>query len=220
MTVIAECAFPPNPPPLGEDVRVPAGTRVELERIVPTGQGMLPYVLVESDDPDGFVSSLREQSAVESVEVLDGEESVALLRVRWTAVGSVVHWLGDADAALLGLEGNADGWLLRLRAEKAVVEAFDTHCREQGVQFDLRRLYEGGDDEQLLGRRVTEIQRETLRLAYETGYYEEPRETTLGELAAELDVGERAVSRRLRRGVGNLLAAEFGNRPRNGEGVT
>jgi hypothetical protein len=214
MTVIAECAFPPNPPPLGEGVRVPEGTRVELERVVPTGQGMLPYVLVESDDTDGFVSFVREQPAIESVEVLDGEESAALLRVHWTGEG-VVHWLEGVDAALLRLVGDANGWSLRVRGEKDVVEAFDAHCRERGAGFDLLRLYESGDDEHLLGRRVTELQRETLRLAHETGYYEEPRETTLGELAEDLCVGERAVSRRLRRGIGNLLTAEFGERPRD-----
>jgi hypothetical protein len=133
MTVIAECAFPPNPPPLGEGVRVPEGTRVELERVVPTGQGMLPYVLVESDDTDGFVSFVREQPAVESVEVLDGEESAALLRVHWTGEG-VVHWLEGVDAALLRLVGDANGWSLRVRGEKDVVEAFDAYCRERGAR--------------------------------------------------------------------------------------
>ncbi|MEF8842565.1 MAG: helix-turn-helix domain-containing protein [Haloarculaceae archaeon] len=71
----------------------------------------------------------------------------------------------------------------------------------------------------MLGPRVTETQRETLRLAYEAGYYEEPRETTLGELATELGVGERAVFRRLRRGTRGLLAATFGDRAAHREDV-
>lgn len=213
MTVIAEFAFPPDPPPLGEGIRVPTGTRVELERVVPTGDGMLPYVLIESDDVEAFVATFSEQPPVGSVEALDVQESTALLRVRWTAERGVVHWFGEVDAALLGLVGDSAGWLLRVRGEKAVVGAFDAYCRERGVQFELRRLYERGGGEALSGTRVTETQRGTLRLAYDAGYYVEPRETTLGDLADELGIGERAVSRRLHRGIRNLLAAEFGDRP-------
>ena len=214
MTVIAECAFPPDSLPLGEAVRIPRGTRVELDRVVPTDRGMLPYLWVESDDPGAFVARLREQPAVASVEMLDRQGSTTLLRARWTGSESVVRWLADSEAALLDLVGDGTGWLLRIRGEAGVVESFAAYCRERGTTFELRRLYEL--DEQgrgrTLGPRVTATQRETLRLAYEAGYYEEPRETTLGELAAELGVGERAVSRRLRRGVRNLLATTFGER--------
>jgi hypothetical protein len=215
MTVIAEYAFPPDGLPLGEGVEVPPGTRVELERVVPTVQGPLPYVWVGGTDPDGFVASLRERPVAESVDVLDRHDSVVLLRVRWTGEESVVGWLAATDAALLDLSGDAQEWLLRFRGGYDVVEAFDAYCRERGVPFELRRLYEPSGGAAVLGRRVTATQRETLRLAYEGGYYEEPRETTLGELAEELCVGERAVSRRLRRGIGNLLTAEFGERPRD-----
>ena len=219
MTVIAEYAFPPDALPLGEDIEIPRGTRVELERVVPTAQGPLPYVWVEGADPEGFVAPLREGPAVESVDVLDRHDSVVLLRVRWTGAESVVGWLAATDAALLDLSGDAEEWLLRFRGGYDVVEAFDAHCRELGVPFELRRLYEPSDGAAVLGPRVTATQRETLRLAYEGGYYEEPRETTLAELATELGVGERAVSRRLRRGLRSLLATEFGDRPRSRNGM-
>lgn len=216
MTVIAECAFPSDALPLGEAVRVPAGTRLELERVVPTDQGSLPYVWVEGDGADGFVTALRAQPAVASADVLDRHGSAALLRVRWREAGGVVRWFDGSDATLLGLVGDSEGWVLRLRGRHEDVEAFDAYCRERGTPFELRRLYESSDDAAALGPQVTETQRETLRLAYEAGYYEEPRETTLGGLAGELGVGERAVSRRLRRGVRGLLAATFGERSRNG----
>jgi predicted DNA binding protein len=219
MTVIAEYAFPPGSFPLGERVRAPPGTRVELERVVPTDQGSLPYVRVEGDDPDGFVEELRAQPAVASVDVLDRHDSAVLLRVRWAGVESVVRWFDRSDATLLELVGDAEEWVLRLRGRQEDVESFDAYCRDLGAAFELRRLYSPSDGTAVLGPRITETQRETLRLAYEGGYYEEPRETTLGELAAELGVGERAVSRRLRRGVRSLLAATFGDRPRSRDDV-
>lgn len=212
MTVIAEYAFLPESFPLGEAVRAPPGTRIELERVVPTDQGSLPYVWVEGDDPDGFVETLRVQPAVASVDVLDRHDSAVLLRVRWTGVESVVRWFDRSDATLLELVGDAEEWMLRFRGRYEDAEAFDAHCRDLEATFKLRRLYSPSDGTAVLGPRVTETQQETLRLAYEAGYYEEPRETTLGELAAELGVGERAVSRRLRRGVRSLLATTFGDR--------
>lgn len=44
---------------------------------------------------------------------------------------------------------------------------------------------------------ITEKQREALELAKESGYYETPRETSLGELANELGISESAASQRL-----------------------
>lgn len=181
----------PRPFPLGEAVRVPPGIHVELERVVPTDQGPLPYVRIESDDPDGFVAALRVQPAVASLDALDRHDSTVLLRVRWTGGESVVRWLGEADVVLLepGLRRRG---VATPRCEYGVVEAFDAYCRERGTPFELRRLYEPSSGAAVPDPEVTETQREALRLAYEAGYYEEPRETTLGELAAELGVGERA----------------------------
>lgn len=56
---------------------------------------------------------------------------------------------------------------------------------------------------------LTPPQRETLKLAYERGYYEIPRGASLMELAGELGVSDQACSERLRRGVQRLLAEEF-----------
>lgn len=53
---------------------------------------------------------------------------------------------------------------------------------------------------------LTQAQRETLVRAYEAGYFEEPRGVTLAELAEQQDLLPGAVSGRLRRGLGQLLA--------------
>lgn len=44
---------------------------------------------------------------------------------------------------------------------------------------------------------ITEKQWEAAKLAVESGYYDQPRETTLDELATELDISKSAVSQRL-----------------------
>lgn len=45
---------------------------------------------------------------------------------------------------------------------------------------------------------LTAVQRQTLLRAVEAGYYSDPREATLTDLAAEFDVSKSAVSQRLR----------------------
>lgn len=67
----------------------------------------------------------------------------------------------------------------------------------------LRRITDGcegvGDEMQEVDlTELTEKQRETLNLAIEGGYYEQPSGLSLKELAADLDVSKQAVSQRLR----------------------
>ncbi|ELY85093.1 helix-turn-helix domain-containing protein [Natrialba taiwanensis] len=56
-------------------------------------------------------------------------------------------------------------------------------------------------------RRLTPTERETIHRAVTGGYYDVPREATLGDLAAELGVSDAAVSKTLRRAERKLLVS-------------
>jgi PAS domain S-box-containing protein len=58
---------------------------------------------------------------------------------------------------------------------------------------------------------LTERQREVLRTAYESGFFESPRETTGAELADLLDVSQPTVTHHLREGQRRLFAVLFGD---------
>ncbi len=58
---------------------------------------------------------------------------------------------------------------------------------------------------------LTEKQRHTLEVALELGYFETPRDITLKELAAELDITHQALSERLRRATAALATAALRN---------
>ncbi|WP_436934516.1 helix-turn-helix domain-containing protein [Halovenus marina] len=68
---------------------------------------------------------------------------------------------------------------------------------ETTVEFDLGSL--------------TDKQRQTLRLALRTGYYERPRKTDLTELATELGISKSAVSQRLRTAEHKLIKQALGH---------
>jgi DNA-binding transcriptional ArsR family regulator len=53
---------------------------------------------------------------------------------------------------------------------------------------------------------LTETQRETLEVAVTNGYYEDPKEISLEELASKLDITKSALSRRLKRAEANLVS--------------
>jgi predicted DNA binding protein len=54
---------------------------------------------------------------------------------------------------------------------------------------------------------LTAAQREALLTALDAGYFEEPREVTLDEVATELDISQPAAGGLLRRGIKRLLLA-------------
>jgi hypothetical protein len=67
------------------------------------------------------------------------------------------------------------------------------------MRAEVRRLRTVPDDRPEL---LTPVQRRTLVVAIEQGYFEIPRQSTLDDLAADLGVSKQAVSERLRRALG------------------
>jgi predicted DNA binding protein len=211
VTAIAELAFPTEAYPLGEAVSVPEGTHVELERIVPTGEEVLPYLWVESTTPTAFVDHLRAQPAVRTAEVIYEDDGEMLLRAAWRlGPGSLLRFVADVDVALVSARGTADGWEVELRGPRSVLRRVETFCRERGIESRLVRVYEATPSGSAPDRYdLTPLQYETLVTSLEAGYFDEPRAVTLEELAGDLDVSARAVSRRIRRGTANVLRAEL-----------
>jgi predicted DNA binding protein len=211
VTAIAELTFPTEAYPLGEAVSVPEGTHVELERIVPTGEEILPYLWVESATPTAFVDHLRAQLAVRTVEVVYESDGEMLLRATWRLGRAILlRFIADAEVALVSARGTAEGWEVELRGPRSVLGRVETFCRERDIESRVVRVYEAtpsGNDPDRYG--LTSLQYETLVTALEAGYFDEPRAVTLEELAGDLDVSARAVSRRIRRGTANVLRAEL-----------
>ena len=99
----------------------------------------------------------------------------------------------DERGATLSLVGPQD----------AIADTVDGY-RTADVSPGLERLgaYEGGDRPL---DALTDRQSETLRTAYELGYYEVPRETTTDEVAAAVGVDPSTAAEHLQRAERNLL---------------
>lgn len=179
--------------------------RVSFEQVVPVAEEFLPSVRVTGDDEaiaacERAVRSSPDVTALDRVERTDG---FATYRVSWT--GETVERfravLGDAVL----LEATAtDAWHVHLRfPDHDSVTAFRTRARDRGMRAEVLRVRTVPEDSQTS---LTPIQRRTLVVAVDRGYFEVPRQATLDDLAADLGVSKQAVSERLRRALGSVAA--------------
>lgn len=91
-----------------------------------------------------------------------------------------------------------------------LVEALKSTVERLSLRRLLRVDATGDSDVRTLDlSSLTETQRQTAMKAVEAGYYERPRETSVGELAAEMDISESAMSQRLAAIESKLALATF-----------
>lgn len=116
--------------------------------------------------------------------------------------GFVLH----ARSSMIGDEmwGWHERWLL---PDYEVLHTIWQEALEKGFEFEIiqYQTWDGTLGEYTVAKTLTEEQRDTLALAYEMGYFTEPRETNLEELADELGISPSAVAGRLKRGMKLLI---------------
>lgn len=99
-----------------------------------------------------------------------------------------------------------NGWMLQLQLEDHdALYDLDEYARAEGIRFDVLELKQRGELDDRFDFGLTESQVEALIAAYRHGYYDEPRDASLEELASLLDLSRTATSGRLRRGSATLV---------------
>ena len=183
--------------------------RIELDRVVPTNDAVIPYFWIYADDTTDLTADLSEEGGIDAIKVIDEVEKQMFVRIDWNLDHeSVLTALVDTDVTLLSGRGDAEGWTFEVRAnEQPEISEFQTYCRERDIPIELTELHAiasfGRDREYDL----TDGQRKALILGYSRGYFDSPRDATQDDLAAELDITRQAVSSRLQRGTRRLVAS-------------
>ncbi|QRV16326.1 helix-turn-helix domain-containing protein [Haloterrigena salifodinae] len=202
MSVIVEFTLDDEDFRLGQVLAEPPDMYIELERIVPTGSSLIPFLWVEGDDTETFEQRVSESEHVTSFTVLDRFDDWVLYRMEWkTEQQDVLEGLEASDAAVLEAYGNS-GWTFRLRfPTHDQVSQFYNYCMEYEIPIDITRSYtltERSDVAQQFD--LSNEQREALVLALQRGYYDTPSDVTMSDLADELGISQQAVSNRIVRG--------------------
>lgn len=217
MATLVEFSVAADDFPFGALFAAVPGASVELERIVPTTESLFPYVWIRGGERAAIESALESAAAVTAFTLIDDLGDRGLLyRATWSpTVDGIIDTIVASNVTLLSAIGKRDRWRFRLRADDhGSIGAFQDRCREKGIRIDVSRLQPLGtidrDDE------ITAAQLEALELAYERGYFDDPRRATLDELATELGITRQSLAGRLRRGHRNVLAGLFGLEGENG----
>lgn len=222
MTIIAEFELPASEFVLSHTFQNTSDVRIEVERIaVDVDRELRPHFWVSDHDLDEFEESLAVDPSVEDVRRLDDAEHGRLYAARWTGpVQPLVYAIDDVDGVVLNALGEDGRWVVRIMFDDPEsLSDFHDFSSAYDLEFELRRLYEGSNLASPNLPRVSREQRELVECAYARGYFEVPREATLEGLAEEFDISTNAASKRLRRGLANVLHdTAIGSSPSVSEG--
>ena len=164
---------------------------------------------VEGDSFDAVESAIAEATMVEHPVVFAELDDRRLYRVDFNEAGSTINLMGEfieVGAVLEAAHADSEGWHCRIRFpnREAYHHVYD-FCTSNGITVHIERVWERRTGEPEDGSALTDVQRETLIAAVESGYLDVPRGCSLEELGEQLGVSQSSVSERFRRGVKNLV---------------
>jgi hypothetical protein len=208
VSTIVEFTVPADEFPLGNIFQDFPEVEIELERVIPTNYAVIPYFWVWGPDVSDITAHFKGSSAVESVELVDEVKGGGLFRAEWnTDMESILKGIMKTDVILVSATGSEVKWRFELRAvDTREITSFHHYCSTADINISVTRLYalsqlQTGDQ-----YHVTSSQEEALTAAFHAGYFDEPREATLEEIAREMDITRQSLAARLRRGHRNLIA--------------
>ena len=207
MATEATFTMPSDEFPLGTVFEQLPGVTVELERIIPAREVVIPYFWIRGAAVDDVEGAFTEHPGVEQIKLVDSVEDEYLLRVEWAVdYDDVLTTLAETQIALIRAIGTNEQWAFDIRGDaRTDIASFQSRCRELDIPITLTTLRGLTPVETETEAALTETQQEALVLAYERGYFESPRAVTMAELGDELGISQQAVASRLRRGIRQIL---------------
>jgi predicted DNA binding protein len=207
MSVILEFTIGREGFPLGEVLAGQPGMSLEIERIVPTGTQIMPFVWATGSDHESFENVVRNSPLVGELLALDRVDESGLYRIEWeeSPVG-LIRGIAETDATVLEATGDEE-WVFRLRfIDHDKLSQFHNYCTEHDITIHIERMYTLTEDPMQRHQfDLSHEQREALVLALRRGYFATPREASLDDLASELGISRQALSDRIRRGNEKIL---------------
>lgn len=179
------------------------------------GATVFPY-LIEYEDLSELESFLDEDPTVDRYDPVDRSGGTGIYYVEHTDetvfISTVVT---NVNGFLVHTETKGNGWLVRLLLpDRKALNLVWEYANEKDITLDIIEIYSNEKAGPELSYGLTDEQRDALLMAYDEGYFCEPRDISLSEVAEEMGLSSTAMSGRLRRGMRNLIAATLGSEKR------
>ena len=142
MSVILEFTIEKEEFSLGQVLAGPPPIQIELERIVPTGTSVLPFLWVAGADFETFEQHVLDHEYVDDLSALDRVEDSTLYRITWQGShNDLIRGITAADGTIL--EGHADDrWHFRLRfSDHDALSRFHNFCTDHELAIHIVRTH-------------------------------------------------------------------------------
>lgn len=190
----------------------------ECVQLVASGdQTVVPLLWITTDDHSALKTALAADPSVGAAEELLQADGRRLYRFDWSDdVCLVFRVLLDVETMLLNGYGTDDRWTFELLfPTRDALGRICDRCELYDVDYSIDRIrgidHEGNDTPQPTTLGLTAQQYEAIATAYKHGYFTVPRQITLDELAAHIDISHQALSERLRRAHDTLIGESLRN---------
>lgn len=167
------------------------------------------YFYLVGNDRDSFERAVAADPTVADANRLAAFKGQQLYRFTYADTALL---LSPAVTTQGGLIHNAtatdNGWLFTLEVpNRDALTAIWEYATDRDITWELVELRDRATPGSDTSYGLTDVQRETLVMAFEQGYFDDPREATLADLADALGVSPSAAGGRLRRGLASLIQA-------------
>jgi predicted DNA binding protein len=172
------------------------------------GATVFPF-LIQHDDHAELEQALDADATVANYELVDWTDGQGIYYIEHTPETKFISTQVTAvNGFLVQAETSSKGWLVRVvLPNRSALNDIWEFADENDIALDIIELYENKDASGEKSFGLTDEQLTALKIAYERGYFDEPRDISLNEMAAEIELSSTAMSGRLRRGIRNLIAA-------------
>lgn len=207
MSLIATVEIPASKFVLGSVLGPEVDGTLSVETTIPTSQEVLPYLWVPVASADPVIEAIRSQSAIESASRVDRFDEYVLVKLEWNrSVNGFLEAIRTSNGILTSAEGSGERWTFQFRfLAYDDLTQFYTDCTDRDIPVEIVQLHEAVGPESKRQFGLTRPQRDLILSAYDDGYFDVPRRTSLVELGDAFGVSDSAVSQRLRRGLARLI---------------
>ncbi|WP_247002149.1 helix-turn-helix domain-containing protein [Halosolutus gelatinilyticus] len=169
---------------------------------LPTRDGIQVVLEVQTFDTAAIIRHFDEASWLPSYDVLHADEQTLLIQYSHQFLPPLHRALLSSGPLLQYPLTLRDGWMFSdITTSHEQLSRLKDAFEAEGIPYEIGSVTQSTDPTDLL----TDRQRRFITAAVEHGYYDSPRECTLTELAAALDVSKGGASRILHRAEGRII---------------